>query len=547
MRKGGSMEKRQSVFYINIIAGYLEKFVVGKMKETVYFSKSMIFRKNERLYNIDEADQTIDFVNAVNQYGLPVKFLGLLWTDEKDKFLKYDKCFLNQLTDEGNIIIKFGEEEIHVKVWKCTLESNDNYLLDCNIEENPVHIRNITIYNHKDIEKNKFMSDVIISIGGIEALRYLGVKNELFHFNGEYCILAINRILQNEMKEHPDKEWEEVIEDIRSRCFTTIHNLNVKNYTSNQLSEIFQDKDLKEFKYRISRSNNIYTNILINNKKSNATSIMHGENLRRKIENDKIKDKLVNIVNGVHIQEHIKKDILAAFKNGKKIYKAHLGLKQKFIKYIYSKTFVKLKEDKIVIGVIATSNEYERWNLLLRDKEKLYNLLENHGVQIVFYVQASKSSKADINFKKYLSLKKRFPQNIIFLNDLDRKLYKKMINGCDIILNTSKIPQDPCGVYRIKAAINGVLNFSTLNGCWPEVCVEGINGWQIGSGVRFKDTREQDKHDLKSLYDILENKVLVTYEDKEKWEDMILQSMKSTMEYFCMERIIIEYFDNMYK
>jgi starch phosphorylase len=102
----------------------------------------------------------------------------------------------------------------------------------------------------------------------------------------------------------------------------------------------------------------------------------------------------------------------------------------------------------------------------------------------------------------------------------------------------------------MKAAMNGVLNCSILDGWWPEACNDGVNGWQFGNGKSvddFKTLEELDKNDSDALYDTLLNRVIPTYyEDKDKWGKMMRESIKSTREYFSTKRMLEEYFEELY-
>ncbi len=543
------MDKQQNVFYVNIISGYFERFVKDNIPSIVYFSKELMLVDNMKLHTLERGELALDYMELAETYSLPITFMGFLWTchssSGEEKFAHYNTDIFKNIVDTGiQIPIHIEDQKITMKIWTYIKGDIRSILIDCNIDENSSKIREITTENYIDIGNNKLLSDILIGIGGVTVLNEMKIIPEIYHFNGEYVLLSIAKLLMYESHINDN-----ALNNIIQKCVTTIHDIHIKTYNICELERLIHDKDIMDiFTNEIYQSNNIYTNILKNCKKCNGVSVIQEQAIRKRIENDKMKEKLVNIVNGLFLPKYLEKNMLKAFKNKQSIYDAHIELKNRLINYIYSKTFVKLKSDKLIIGVVATSNEYERWNLILRDKEKLFQLLDDDKIQLIFYIQPSKLSVTTINFKKYIAIKRKYPNNIIFLNDIDSKLEKYMFTGCDVWLNNGKIPQDPCGVNRVKAAINGVMNFSTLNGCWPEVCVEGINGWQIGSGVVFKNSKEQDQHDIDSLYEVLNTKIIsMYYNNPDKWEDMIIQGIKSTMEYFCMERILIEYYDNLYK
>jgi starch phosphorylase len=99
----------------------------------------------------------------------------------------------------------------------------------------------------------------------------------------------------------------------------------------------------------------------------------------------------------------------------------------------------------------------------------------------------------------------------------------------------------------MKAAMNGVLNFSTLDGWWPEACDHGVNGWQIGDGFESEDEEKLDQHDRKSLYKVLTEEVIPTYyEDRPKWVKMMKASILGTKEQFAVKRMLEEYYRLLY-
>jgi len=99
----------------------------------------------------------------------------------------------------------------------------------------------------------------------------------------------------------------------------------------------------------------------------------------------------------------------------------------------------------------------------------------------------------------------------------------------------------------MKAAMNGVLNLSILDGWWPEACEHGINGWQIGDGYENKNESKLDSHDLKAMYKVLLNEVVPCYYNhRAKWTDMMRQSILKTKDQFAVKRMLEEYYEKLY-
>lgn len=128
-----------------------------------------------------------------------------------------------------------------------------------------------------------------------------------------------------------------------------------------------------------------------------------------------------------------------------------------------------------------------------------------------------------------MAMMKKYPKSVVFLENYDMTIGAQLTRGSDIWLNNPRRPLEASGTSGMKAAMNGVLNCSILDGWWPEACIDGENGWQIGDGFETTDFEVLDKHDSDALYDTLLNRVLPTYyENREQWVQMMKKSIETT-------------------
>ena len=145
-------------------------------------------------------------------------------------------------------------------------------------------------------------------------------------------------------------------------------------------------------------------------------------------------------------------------------------------------------------------------------------------------------------------MQRRYPDSVAFITDYDMVTGAAMTRGSDVWLNTPRRPKEASGTSGMKAAMNGVLNASILDGWWPEAVNDGKNGWDIGSGFISADQRAQDEHDEASLYDVLLNKIIPTYYDeRDTWIEMMRQSILDTRDFFSCHRMVREYVEMMYR
>jgi starch phosphorylase len=205
---------------------------------------------------------------------------------------------------------------------------------------------------------------------------------------------------------------------------------------------------------------------------------------------------------------------------------------------------VSLDPGVLTIGFARRGATYKRPDLVLRDPARLAPLLEARGVQLVF---SGKAHPADDTGKGVISLlmahARRWPHAIVFLENYDMGVARLMTRGCDVWLNTPRRPLEASGTSGMKAALNGVLNLSVLDGWWPEGCEHGVTGWAIGDGTEASD---EDERDLASLFQVLEGEVLPAYADPGRWAGLMRASIRMAADRFSADRMVREYFETLY-
>jgi starch phosphorylase len=215
-----------------------------------------------------------------------------------------------------------------------------------------------------------------------------------------------------------------------------------------------------------------------------------------------------------------------------------------------------LEQDALTIGFARRFAQYKRGTLLFRDRERLKRLVNNpdRPVQIVFAGKAhpaDQPGKALIQHIYQESRNPDFQNRIVFVENYDMGLARNLVAGVDVWLNTPRRPMEASGTSGMKAACNGAINLSVLDGWWRE-CYNGENGWAIGEDREYYNEWEQDEADYQSLFRILEEQVVPMYYDRPdsklpcRWIERMKASMKTIIPQFNTHRMIEEYMGNLY-
>lgn len=214
-----------------------------------------------------------------------------------------------------------------------------------------------------------------------------------------------------------------------------------------------------------------------------------------------------------------------------------------------------LDPDVLTIGFARRVPTYKRLTLMLRDPERLTRLLTDPArpVQIVI---GGKSHPADDSGKILIQQLVRFSRDpkvrgrIVFLPDYDITLAKELYPGCDVWLNNPLRPLEACGTSGMKAALNGALNLSILDGWWDE-WFDGENGWAIPTADTAADEQERDDAEAAALYDIIEHQLVPKFYDRDggipqAWLGMVRHTMTELGKKATSDRMVREYVQRLY-
>ena len=210
----------------------------------------------------------------------------------------------------------------------------------------------------------------------------------------------------------------------------------------------------------------------------------------------------------------------------------------------------------LTIGFARRFATYKRASLALSEFDRLLEMINrpNRPVQILFAGKAHPADEPGKMLIQEVYRKVKKAENggrIVFLEDYDMNLARYLIQGVDVWMNTPHRPNEASGTSGMKAAVNGALNFSVLDGWWREA-YNGENGWAIGPDSDL-DASVQDKTDAESLYDTLENEIIPLYYNERdandiphKWVERMKESMRTITPQFSTRRMVKEYVERLY-
>ncbi|MFZ5351537.1 MAG: alpha-glucan family phosphorylase [Bacillota bacterium] len=502
-----------------------------------------------------------DYMKGAKDLGVPMVGIGIKWkqgyTDQligKDgkPYDSYHNYSYDYLEDTGiKVTVKIRQRDVVCKVWKVDKFGNAPlYLLDTDIPENEDAWITGQLYGW--FGEERIAQEMVLGIGGIRALRKLGLEIDIYHFNEGHAVLAAIELIREKMES--GMGFYEALDKTRQEVVFTTHTPIVQGNESHYLNRLeymgaFNGLTAEQMVHIGGAPFNMTVAALRTSKKSNAVAQLHAVTANKMWEHVDYPAPIVGITNAIHVPTWVDSTMLEAAEKDHGIWENHMKNKHSLIEFVKERTGAELDADVLLVGFSRRAAPYKRSNFIFSDEKIIAPLLENKKIQIVF---SGKAHPLDDNGKSIVSnlvaMSKKYPNAVVFLENYDMTIGKALTRGSDIWLNNPRRPLEASGTSGMKAAMNGVLNFSVLDGWWPEACQHGINGWQIGNGFESDNVKEQDEHDLKSLYKVLLEEIIPTYyENRDKWVEMMRCSIMTTKEQFAVERMLKEYYELLYK
>ena len=216
----------------------------------------------------------------------------------------------------------------------------------------------------------------------------------------------------------------------------------------------------------------------------------------------------------------------------------------------------KLNPDALTIGFARRFATYKRATLIFKDIERITQILNNNDrpVQLIFAGKAHPADKEGHDLIKYIhqvSMMPQFKGKIFLLENYNIAMSRYLISGVDVWLNNPRRPMEASGTSGQKASVNGVINFSVLDGWWAEG-YDQTNGWTIGTNAEYESYEAQDQADSQSMYRTLEEKIIPIYYDRDrnvmskKWIEIMKNSIITTGGKYSTARMLVDYTNQLY-
>ncbi|MEM2915330.1 MAG: alpha-glucan family phosphorylase, partial [Candidatus Bathyarchaeia archaeon] len=473
--------------------------------------------------------------------------------------------FARNLSEE--VAVNIQGRDVRIKAWLYSVKGAAGweipvYLLDTDVNGNKSEDREITSFLYGGDERYRIKQEIVLGIGGVRFLEKLGVKVRKYHLNeGHSSFLALELLRKYDMD----------IDKVRSSCIFTTHTpveAGHDKFSYDLVQEILGETFPLEVLRRLAGQERLNMTLLA----LNLSGYINGVAKKHKMVSKEMfpSYEIHAITNGVHSYTWTSgsfKRLYDSYLPGwahepelllrveiipdDEIWQAHMESKRTLIDYVNEFTSTDMIFNTLTIGFARRSTEYKRSNLLFSDLERLRKANRKGGIQLIF---AGKAHPKDDLGKKLIgqifSYKERLKDEIkiAYLEDYDMDTAAKIVSGVDLWLNTPMPPLEASGTSGMKAAHNGVINFSVLDGWWVEGWIEGVTGWAIGPTPEEHVSKEERiTREISDLYGKLEYVIIpMFYKRKGEWIGMMKNSIGKIACHFNSHRMVHRYISEAY-
>lgn len=532
----------------------------------------------------------------------------------------FDSLPVDRVLDENGqqiiIEVPYPNCTVYAALWCVNVGRISLYLLDTDLPQNSDYDKNITHTLYGGDWENRIKQEYLLGIGGMLALKRLGIKKDIYHCNeGHAAFCNVQRLVDYVSS---GLTFEQALELVRASSLYTVHTPVPAGH--DYFEEGLFGKYMGWVPERIGLSWDDFmglgrTNPQDKNEKFcmstflcktcqevNGVSWLHGEVSQKMFANIwrgyfPSESHVGYVTNGVHYptwaarewknvyNKYFDASFLKDESNEKiwekiyevsdaEVWETRMALKRKLIRYIrerFRETWLKnqgdpsrvvslldkIKPNALLIGFARRFATYKRAHLLFSDLDRLSKIVNNpdYPVQFIFAGKAHPADGAGQGLIKQIfeiSQRPEFIGKILFLENYDMHLARRLVSGVDIWMNTPTRPLEASGTSGEKALMNGVVNLSVLDGWWYEGYREGA-GWALTDKRTYDNQEYQDKLDASTIYSILEQEIVPMYYARnrqgisEQWVRTVKNSIAQIAPHYTMKRQLDDYFSKFYE
>jgi starch phosphorylase len=564
-----------------------------------YFSMEFAIHNSLPIYAGGLGVLAGDACKEASDLGLPLAGVGFMypqgyfhqhisaegWQEEVYQQLDFDEAPISPINPIhrsrwcGPLAqVRLGDRTPHIGVWQVQLGRVNLYLLCCDVEGNMPQDQQLCARLYTADQEQRIQQEIILGIGGVRALRALGIRPAVWHANEGHCAFMMLERIREEVGN--GVTFDEALQKVQATTVFTTHtqvaaghdifplSLVEKYFHSYWESTGINRETFLELGRQDGAGDQNFNMTILALKMAdhrNAVSQIHGRIARRmwhglwpQVKEDEV--PILHITNGVHTPTWVAREMGGLYEKylghdvsrryddtslreliltipDDELWAVHQGLKRKLMGSLVERARQcsaereckarqvlamgsLLDQDTLTIGFVRRFAAYKRPELVFHDMERLKRIVTDrwHPVQIVF---AGKSHPADLPSKQLLhdvyalATNREFQGRIAFVEDYDIHMAHYLAQGVDVWLNTPRRHYEACGTSGMKAAVNGVLHFSVQGGWWYEG-YNGSNGWVIRDEVEAHDPEEEDISDAKTLYRLLEEEIIPLYYERDR-------------------------------
>ncbi len=569
-----------------------------------------------------------DHLKAASDLGIPLVGIGLMYRNgyfrqalnvegwQEQRYPNLDPYGMALTLQDGiRVTVDLGGRACSAQVWRADVGRTVLYLLDTDVDENDGDLRAVTDRLYGGDGEHRLCQEVLLGIGGVRALRALGVDTQVFHTNEGHAGFLGLELVREHMAEG-GCSFAEAIEAVRAGSVFTTHTpvpAGIDRFPRELIEKYFTGwaadagigmDQLLGLGREPADADGARFNMAVMGfrlaARANGVAQLHGEVSRAMFQplwpDVPVEEVPIGaITNGVHARTWVSQemdDLLtrhvhphwgeASADEWDRVHDA--GDDELWrVKEQGKDRLISLVRDKIQTGAVARGQApsdvawarevfdnraltigfarrfatYKRATLLLSQPERLRAILTStdRPVQFVF---AGKAHPADDHGKEMIRQIVAFSADpdvrhrFVFLDDYDIAIARAMYHGCDVWLNNPRRPQEACGTSGMKAALNGQLNLSILDGWWDE-CYDGENGWAISSAEYLDDLGRRDEIEANSLFDLLEREVIPLYYDQvqgrvpRRWVGRMKSTLAGLGPFVTASRMVQDYTTALYE